>query len=98
MTRDQALRRIKAHESELRQAGVSSLYLFGSTSRNEAGRASDVDLMCDLEDSDEIGLLEFIRIRDRLSDLLDSPIDLIERRGMRPRIRQRVEHEMVRVF
>jgi predicted nucleotidyltransferase len=66
--------------------------------KNAAGAGSDVDLLCDLEDSDDIGLLEFIRVRDRLSDLLDSPIDLVERRAMRPRIRERVEHEMVRIF
>ncbi len=92
------MQRIQAHESELRQAGISSLYLFGSTVKNAAGAGSDVDLLCDLEDSDDIGLLEFIRVRDRLSDLLDSPIDLVERRAMRPRIRERVEHEMVRIF
>jgi len=98
MNRNEALTRLRAHESELRRAGLRSLFLFGSTSRGEAGRASDVDLLCDLQDSDDVGLLEFIRIRDQLSDLLESPIDLVERRGMRPRIRERVEREMVRIF
>jgi predicted nucleotidyltransferase len=98
MTRNDALKRLRAHESELKRAGLQSLFLFGSTSRGDANRSSDVDLLCDLQDSDDVGLLEFIRIRDHLSDLLDRPIDLVERRAMRPRIRERVEREMIRIF
>ena len=98
MTRNETLARLRAHEGELRHAGLRSLFLFGSTSRGESSHASDVDLLCDLQDSDELGLLEFIRIRDHLSDLLQSPIDLVERRGMRPRILERVEREMIRIF
>jgi uncharacterized protein len=98
MTKDDALRRLKAHEIELKQAGLRSLYLFGSMSRGTADKDSDIDLLCDLQDSDDFGLLEFIRIRDRLSDLLDSRIDLVERRSMRPRIYERISQEMVRVF
>ncbi len=98
MTRKQALTRLKAHETELKMAGLRSLYLFGSTSRDAATEGSDVDLLCDLRDSDDMGLLEFIRIRDRLADLLDSSIDLVERRGIRPRLRERIEREMVQVF
>lgn len=98
MTKDDALSRLKAHEAELRRAGLRSLYLFGSLSRGMADTMSDVDLLCDLRDSDDVGLLEFIRLRDRLSDLLDSQIDLVERRAMRPRIYERVAREMVQVF
>ena len=98
MTKDDALSRLKAHEIELKQAGLRSLYLFGSMSRGTADKDSDIDLLCDLQDSDDFGLLEFIRIRDRLSDLLDSRIDLVERRSMRPRIYERISQEMVRVF
>ena len=98
MTKNEALNRLKMHEPELRQAGLRSLYLFGSTSRGDTRTGLDIDLLCDLQDSDELGLLEFIRLRNRLSDLLDSPIDLVERRVMRPRIYERVAREMIQVF
>lgn len=98
MTRKEALSRLKGHEAELRRFGLHALFLFGSTLRDEAKPSSDVDLLCDFRDSDDLGLLEFIRVRDRLSDLLESPIDLVERRSMRPRILKRVEHEMLQVF
>jgi predicted nucleotidyltransferase len=98
MTRDEALARLRSHEHELRSSGINALFLFGSTSRNETRDDSDVDLLCDLNDSDNLGLLEFIRLKDRMSDVLALPVDLIERRTVRPRISERIEPELVRVF
>jgi len=49
MTRDEALTRLRYRESDLKRIGVQSLYLFGSTARNEAEASSDVDLFFDYE-------------------------------------------------
>ena len=89
---------MRAHAPELRSAGLAALYLFGSTARDEACENSDVDLLCDLSDTENFGLLEFIDLQERLSFFLRRPVDLVERRGLRPRIRARVEPELVRVF
>lgn len=98
MTRDEALKRLRPCEAELRASGVGALYLFGSTARNEAREDSDVDILCDLNDSEDLGLLEFIDLQERLTSFLHRPVDLVERRGLRPRIRARVENELVRIF
>jgi predicted nucleotidyltransferase len=44
MKRDAAIATLKAHEAELKKLGVEHLYLFGSTARDDAGEASDIDL------------------------------------------------------
>jgi predicted nucleotidyltransferase len=98
MTRDEALARLRPYEPEFRSSGVSALFLFGSASRNEGDRNSDVDLLCYLRDSDNLGLLDFVRLKDKMSDVLACPVDLVERRTVRPRIWQRIEPELVRVF
>ena len=98
MTRDEALARIRPHERELRAAGLAALYLFGSTARDEAGVDSDVDLLCELDTHRNLGLFEFMDIQDLLTSVAASKIDLVERRGLRPRIPARVEPDMVRVF
>ena len=98
MTRDEALRRLREHAPELRSSGLAALYLFGSTARDEAREDSDVDILCDLSDTENFGLLEFIDLQERLSSYLQRPVDLVERRGLRPRIRARVEPDLVRVF
>jgi predicted nucleotidyltransferase len=97
MKRDEAIARLKPHEPEFRRSGIQALYLFGSTARDGAGDTSDVDLMCDLQ-RENLSLLDFYRLEDRLAEILAAPVDLVERRSMRPRIRDRVEPEAIRVF
>jgi hypothetical protein len=98
MDRQETIDRIKAHEPELRAAGIAALSLFGSTARNEQGDESDVDLMCDLDERQKLGLLEFIGIQLQLEDIVGRRVDLVERAFMRPRIARSASQDMVRVF
>ena len=45
MSREQVIDTLRAHERELKEAGIVRLSLFGSTARNNAGPDSDVDLL-----------------------------------------------------
>ena len=92
------MKTLREHASELHVPGLAALYLFGSTARDQAHEESDVDLLCDLDDDANFGLLEFIDLQERLASILHHPVDLVERRGLRPRIRARVENELVRIF
>ena len=47
MERSEVIAKLKEHEAELTRLGVEHLYLFGSTTRDEAGEDSDVDLFVD---------------------------------------------------
>lgn len=47
MNRDQRIDTLRAHEPELRAAGVRSLSVFGSLARQDARPHSDVDLLID---------------------------------------------------
>jgi hypothetical protein len=48
MTRDDIFSTLRAHERELRAAGVTSLALFGSAARGEQREDSDVDVVVQL--------------------------------------------------
>jgi predicted nucleotidyltransferase len=98
MTRDEALKRLRPCEPELRASGLAALYLFGSTARNEAVRDSDLDLLFELGDVPKFSLLDQCAIQIRLEELLNISVDLVERDSLRPRIKARVEPEMVRIF
>ena len=50
MKREEVIARLRAHELELRQAGIVGLSLFGSTARGEAA-ANDVDLLAALDEN-----------------------------------------------
>jgi uncharacterized protein len=96
MKRDEVLTRLRAHEAEFRRLGVESLYLFGSTAREEAREDSDVDLFFDHQRG-EIGL-ELMDIKERASELLGAKADVMTRRSLHPRLKQRIESSATRVF
>ena len=98
MTRDEALAKLRPMELELRARGIEALYLFGSVARGDAGPASDVDLMCEIEDRTRMGLLAFSGIANDIEDQMKVPVDLVMRRALRPRVRAYAEADMVRVF
>jgi hypothetical protein len=85
---------LSGHEDELRELGVASLAVFGSTARGEAGPESDVDMLVEL--TRRVDLLDFIGIKHILEDLLGREVDLVMPDALKPRVRERVLAEAVR--
>ncbi len=75
--------------------GIRSLSIFGSTARGEAGPASDVDIVIDLEPDSTIGLFDHARIADELSGLFGRQVDLVTWASLRPRMRAAIRREAV---
>jgi len=96
MTRDEVLHVLQEHHSELRDRfGVKSLALFGSAARDEAGTESDVDLLVEFDRP--VGLFEFVDLKAFLEGLLRRAVDLGTPESLRPRLRERVLREAIRV-
>ncbi|MEG8222244.1 nucleotidyltransferase domain-containing protein [Sphingomonas sp. HH69] len=98
MKKAEAITRLKPFERRLRERGINALYLFGSTARDEASPASDLDLLYDYDSARQFSLFDQAGAMLELSDALGTKVDLVSRIGLRPRLRARVESEMVRVF
>ena len=69
---------------------IRSLALFGSVLRDDFRPDSDVDVLIDFESDAGIGFLALGRIRRELAALLDRPVDLVLRDGLKPRLRDSV--------
>ena len=76
MDRQQIIAILKDQKDLLNRYGVRKIYLFGSSSRNESDAASDVDLIVEFDPQARIGLFRFSRLRDELSQVLNSDVDL----------------------
>lgn len=98
MTRDDVLTRLRAHEAELRAAGIEALDLFGSVARGDAGPDSDVDLACRLRPGSGVGLLEFVGLQQAMEDWLGRPVDLVSSRAMKGRFGDYARRDLLRVF
>jgi len=73
--------------------GATELRLFGSRARDEAGAASDVDLLVKL--APERTLLDLVAIKQDLEDLLGCSVDVVTEEAISPYIRPQVLKEVV---
>lgn len=78
---------LKAHYS------VKELGIFGSYVRQEQTEASDVDVL--VEFSEVPGLLKFIDLENYLSDHLGVKVDLVHKKGLKPRIGKQILAEVI---
>ena len=92
------LRVLRAHEKPLRQRGLAALWVFGSVARGEGRADSDVDLMAEFDPATKLSLVSLASLRAELSDLLQTPADLVERSALRPAVREAADREAVRVW
>jgi uncharacterized protein len=98
MTRDDAITALKAQESALRKGGATSLYLFGSTVRNEAGPDSDLDVFIEYDVGSGFSLFDLMAMQSRLEDELRRTVDLTTHNSLHPKLKSRIEHEAIQVF
>ena len=98
MEREVALARLRPLEQRLRQQGVSALYLFGSTARGEADDKSDLDLLFEYVPDRGFSLFDQAGLQMELSELLNTKVDFVPRKGLHPYLKSRVESELVKVF
>ena len=73
-----------------RQRHIRRLELFGSVLRDDFRPDSDVDILVEFEPEAQIGLFAFQQNQAELSALLQRPVDLVPRDGLKPAIRESV--------
>jgi len=83
------------HGEELRSLGVERVYLFGSVARGDSGPESDVDVFFDRQ---PLMGWEIVSIYDKIAELIGGKVDVVDRLGLHPRLKNRIETEAVRVF
>jgi len=96
MKREEVLYKLAPYYQELRERyGVSSLFLFGSVARNEAGPDSDVDLFVEFETP--IGLFDFVGLQQDLEKFLGCKVDLGTKQSLKLHVVDKVLEEAIRV-
>ncbi|MCV3735530.1 nucleotidyltransferase domain-containing protein (plasmid) [Rhizobium sp. TRM96647] len=98
MRKSEAIERLLKNEDAIRALGATSLYLFGSVARDEAGQESDVDLFIDYDLESRFNAFDLIGIKLFLEQELDTTVDLTTRDGLHPRLRSRILDAATQVF
>ncbi len=98
MTRNEAIERLMQNEDAIRALGATSLYLFGSVARDEAGGESDVDLFIDYDLERRFSLVDLASIKFFLEDALAAEVDVTTRDSLHPRLKDKIETSAIRIF
>lgn len=98
MTRDEAINALRQHADAVKSMGATSLYLFGSTARNEATETSDLDLFIDYDGAKKFSLLDLVGIKQFLEEELEMDIDVTTRSSLHRSLKQEIESSAIRVF
>jgi predicted nucleotidyltransferase len=102
MRRDDAIAKLRAHEAALRDAGVIAVSVFGSVARDDAGDASDVDVLVRLDDAvRHSGFRYFGRLAtlgEQLRAILGTDVDVVAEPVRKERLRRAIERDRVVAF
>ena len=98
MDRQRVVEILRAHESELKAAGIVHLRIYGSVARNEASNVSDVDLLAEFDKSKRLTLVKIGSLQSHLTDLLGAPVELSAEEWMRDPVRSNALREAVLAF
>jgi uncharacterized protein len=97
-TLDSVLGTLRAHEGELRRRGVSHAAVFGSVARGDARADSDIDVLVELDQDRSLGIFEYARLKLYINELLDGASDVVNRRTLKPLLRDSILRDAVNVF
>jgi predicted nucleotidyltransferase len=87
MKRDEIIEKLKEREADLRGQGVTHVALFGSVARGEQRPDSDIDILVELDPEIVVTIFDYAGVKDFISDMFDSPVDVVSREGLKPLVR-----------
>jgi predicted nucleotidyltransferase len=89
---------LKAHASEIRKQGVTSLALFGSRARGDERQDSDLDVLIEYDASRPFTLYDLVRVERLLNSLTGLEVHVATRDGFRPHRLHRVLKDAINVL
>jgi uncharacterized protein len=99
MDKASIIEKLRAHEPELKAAGVAHLFLHGSYARGTMVReASDVDIIAEFDSSRRLSLLDMVATENRLADMLGVRVDLSPAKSLKDSVAAKASREAVLAF
>jgi predicted nucleotidyltransferase len=76
---------------------VETIGIFGSHSRGEQKKKSDIDILVTFTEPNDIDLLDFIELKRFLSRKLKAKVDLVKKDALKHRIKDKILQETIYV-
>jgi predicted nucleotidyltransferase len=81
----------------LKGASVNRAGIFGSYSRGEQKKNSDIDIVIDIKNKN-MSLLDFIGLKLELEKILKKKVDLVEYSALKPLIKENILNEEIKII
>ena len=98
MGRIEAVVKLKQRAPAIKAMGATSLFMFGSTVRDEPQPPRDLDLFIDYDPNSGFNAFDLVGIKQYLEDELKIPVDITTRDGLHPMLKSKSERTAVQVF
>ena len=77
---------------------MSHAAVFGSVALGEARADSDIDVLVELDRERPLGIFEYARLKIDISELLNGAGDVVNRRTLKPLLRDTILRDAVHAF
>src|SRR6266852_2750703 len=98
MTRQEAITILRQHADTLRARGVRHAALFGSVARGDNRPDSDIDILVEFDPAARVTIFGYVAIKEYIAGLFDQPVDVINREGLKPHLRQASLQDAIYAF
>ncbi len=98
LTRDAIIERLNDARAALQVRGVNHAALFGSIARGEDHAGSDIDILVDLDPAIVRTLFDYVGVKHYIAGLFDSPVDVVDREGLKAHVRPSATAESIDAF
>src|SRR5208337_2888647 len=98
MNSQEIIARLQENEPALRARGVAHAALFGSRARGDDRPDSDTDIMIEVDPAAEIGVYDYVALKDYIAGLFDGKVDVVSRDGLKPYVRPAATADAIYAF
>lgn len=89
---------LRRSEPALRERGVRHAALFGSVARGDNGPNSDIDIMIEIDPAARLTVYDYAGLKEYIADLFDGPVDVVNRKSLKPYIAPAATADAVYAF
>lgn len=89
---------LRNNEPALRERGIVHIALFGSRARGDHLPHSDTDIMIEVDPQARISVYDYVGLKQYVASLLDGPVDVVSRDGLKAYVRPSTLQDAIYAF